>query len=318
VNPLNPNYLADPFVWSHKGIYYATGTGPASQSTDGPKYFPLLRSDDMINWESIGHALLPPSSDLGEHFWAPEVAYSDGTFYFYYSVGREGRHHLRVAISKNPEGPYEDNGEPMNDTESCPFAIDGHAFRDDDGQWYFFYARDFLDSDDTVRPGTALAVDRLMDMVKLAGEEKTVARARSDWQRFMANRPMYGGAYDWHTLEGPFVRKHDGKYYCFYSGGCYENDSYGVDYAVSESVMGPYSDLGNESGARVLRTAPGHIIGPGHHSITLAPDGETEYIIYHAWDPAMTARRMCMDKLIWTPDGPRCQGPTWTPQELPV
>lgn len=30
----------------------------------------------------------------------------------------------------------------------------------------------------------------------------------------------------------------------------------------------------------------------------------------------MTARQMCLDKLIWTPDGPRCEGPTWTPENI--
>ncbi|BAY98365.1 glycoside hydrolase family protein [Tolypothrix tenuis PCC 7101] len=30
----------------------------------------------------------------------------------------------------------------------------------------------------------------------------------------------------------------------------------------------------------------------------------------------MTARQMCLDKLIWTSEGPRCTGPTWTPQTI--
>ena len=40
--------------------------------------------------------------------------------------------------------------------------------------------------------------------------------------------------------------------------------------------------------------------------ITTGPDGETEYIVYHAWDKAMKMRQMCIDKLDWTTDGPRC------------
>ena len=27
---------------------------------------------------------------------------------------------------------------------------------------------------------------------------------------------------------------------------------------------------------------------------------------------------LCLDRLAWTPDGPRCVGPTYTPQPLPV
>jgi beta-xylosidase len=127
---------------------------------------------------------------------------------------------------------------------------------------------------------------------------------------------MYGRVFDWHTLEGPCVRKRDGVFYCFYSGGCYQGEGYGVDYGTARSVMGPYSDAGNEPGARVLRTLPGKVIGPGHHSIVLGPDDETEFVVYHAWDPSMTGRRMHIDRLDWTEEGPRCAGPTHTPQHL--
>ena len=111
------------------------------------------------------------------------------------------------------------------------------------------------------------------------------------------------------------VRKHDGRHYCFYSGGCWQNDTYGVDYAVAESIIGTYSDAGNEDGPRILRSVPGKVIGPGHNSIVEGPDG-SDIIVYHAWDVGMTARRMCIDPLVWTPDGPRCAGPTWTHQSL--
>jgi hypothetical protein len=46
------------------------------------------------------------------------------------------------------------------------------------------------------------------------------------------------------------------------------------------------------------------------------PDHETDYIAYHAWDPLRTARRMFLDRLIWTADGPRCEGPSQTPQAV--
>ena len=143
-------------------------------------------------------------------------------------------------------------------------------------------------------------------MTQLRDEPRTVLRARHDWQRFESNRAIYNGTYDWHTVEGPCVRKRNGRYYCFYSAGRWENDTYGVDYAVADHVLGPYSDSGNESGPRVLRTIPGSLIGPGHNSIVSTPDGE-DWIVYHAWDPGMTARRMFIDRLVWTADGPRCE-----------
>lgn len=329
-NPVYPYYFADPFVWKHQGEYFAVGTGPiAEKITAGESdfssfqigadhfAFPLLRSPDMVHWRLHGGAVRVSPEFRGGTFWAPEVAYDGHNFYIYYSVAKTGlEHRLRVASSLQPYGPFEDEGPVLPESDRCPFAIDAHPFLDKDGQWYLFYARDFLDYGQGIRAGTAIVVDRLVNMTRVAGERRTVLRARNDWQRFQAGRQMYGAVYDWHTLEGPFVRLHDGKYYCFYSGGCYEGAGYGVDYGIAENIWGPYADTGNEEGARVLRTVPGKIIGPGHHSIVKGPDDVSDWIVYHAWDPAMRARTMRIDPLIWTDQGPKCLGPSLGPEQV--
>jgi beta-xylosidase len=313
VNPVYGSYFADPFVWRTQDSYYAIGTGEleATGQTVG-KVFPVLQSTDFFQWKSASSALVRPDPALGANFWAPAVISANDKFYLYYSVGHGDKNHqLRVAASDSPQGPYKDLGKTLLDPKACSFAIDPHPFQDEDGRWYLFYARDFLDSSESTRPGTALMAAPMKSMTELENAGTVVLRARSDWQRFQANRPMYGSSWDWHTLEGPFVCKHDGRYYCFYSGGRWEDESYGVDYGVAENVLGPYTDAGNEGGPRVLRTVPKHVIGPGHNSLISGPDGETDYLVYHAWDKDMKARRMFIDELIWTPDGPRCQGPTW-------
>jgi GH43 family beta-xylosidase len=331
-NPVHPDYFADPFIWRHEGVYYAVGTGAAEAhaATDEVRspvagderrqgVFPLLRSDDFVTWSPLGRVMARPDPALGDAYWAPEIASEGGLFHLYYSVGHGDRgHQLRVATSPRPEGPYEDAGLTLLGPPGCPFAIDPHPFRDDDGTWYLFYARDFLDAEGGARAGTALAVRRLEGMARLADEEHVVLRATFDWQRFLRDRPMYGQVFDWHTLEGPCVRKHAGRYWCFYSGGRWETEGYGVDYGVADSVLGPYSPAGAEAWARVLRSVAGRALGPGHNSVAVGPDAATEYVVYHAWDPAMTARRMCLDRLLWTEGGPRCAGPTWEPQQVPA
>jgi beta-xylosidase len=319
LNPVYGAYFADPFVWRHGAEYWAVGTGAGgeTQASDGaPSVFTVLRSPDFVTWQPAGKALVRPASELGDTFWAPEVAFHEGLFYLYYSVGRGDRHHqLRVATSEAPGGPYRDVGASLLPLTECPFAIDPHPFRDDDGRWYLFYARDFLDQERGARSGTALVVQHLESMTRL-GEGAVVLRARHDWQRFLRDRPMYGATYDWHTLEGPAVCKRDGKYYCFYSGGHWQTSSYGVDYAVSDRILGPYVDEGAALGPRVLRSHPDHALGPGHNSLVMGPDGVTPFLAYHAWDRGFGARRMCLDRLVWGPQGPRCQGPTFTPQSL--
>lgn len=327
-NPVYSGYLADPFVWRHKGAYYAVGTGPMEVSSQvaeaesaAPGFsaelrlFPLLMSDNFVNWRYYDGALIPPDPALGDTFWAPEVAFDDGTYYLYYSVGfADKNHQIRVATSLHPLGPYADAGSPLIDPTTTPFAIDPHPFRDDDGQWYLFYACDFLDTEGGARAGTALRVARLVDMTTTE-ESATVLRAQYDWQRYEADRTMYGRTWDWHTLEGPCVRKHEGRYYCFYSGGRWEGADYGVDYGVADNVMGPY--LGTAADfPRVLRTIPGRVLGPGHNSIVVGPDNRTEFLAYHAWDAGGLQRTLRLDRLVWPPDGPRCEGPTWTEQVI--
>lgn len=317
-NPVYAGSMPDPFVLRHRGVYYAFGTTGGERKADG-RIFTLLRSNDLVNWRELGGALTEPTPDRAYQFWAPEVAYDAGTFYLYYAMGgkEEEKFELRVATSRRPEGPYKDAGVKLLDCENNRFTIDAHPFKDDDGRWYLFYARNFPNTEGGAHPGTAIVVDRLVRMTKLAGECKVVLRARYPWTLYEANRRMevYGQTFDWHTIEGPFVRKHGGRYYCFYSGSNWQTPDYGVDYAVADKVTGPYTGQGAE--ARVLKGVPGRVRGPGHHSIVKGPDGKTDYFVYHAWDEAMKVRRLCIDRLDWTPQGPSLRGPTYTAQPAP-
>ena len=321
-NPVWPGYFADPFVLKWQGTYYAYGTGgsgnPGGQG-DG-RIFSVLRSSDFVNWEPVGGALEPLQDEGGAPYtayWAPEVAEHKGNFYMYYSAAgakTDADHRLRVAVADRPEGPFVDSGDLLLPDEG--FTIDASPFRDPkDEKWYLFFAKDFFDE----RVGTATAVVQLADdMVSTTGPISPVLRASADWQIFERNRHHYDRDWEaWHTVEGPFVVFHEGRYYCFYSGGAWHSTEYGVSYAVADSVRGPYTEVG-ESGPVVLRGVEGKVLGPGHNSIVLGPDNRTQFVVYHAWDVDRTVRRMCIDPLIWTSDGPRCDGPSWTPRTIEV
>jgi len=302
--------LADPFVLKVNQGYIAIGTGYAGMP-NGSGVFPALFSDDFETWQDAGFVEMPRVEGDWTHYWAPEIVASDGLFFLYFSLGTSAeRFEIRVATSPSPLGPYRLEPKPVLDPRQCPFAIDSHPYRHTDGKWYLYYARDFLDGD---RPGTALAVAPLENMVSVGDDYHVVARAANDWQRFESNRAIYGGRFDWHTLEGPSVIEHEGRLYCLYSGGCWMNDTYGVDYVTSSSPMSPYTNDTPEV-PRVLRTIAGRVVGPGHNSLVEGPDGCT-YVAYHAWDRAHEARRFCLDLLEWTDDGPRCT-PT-IPEETP-
>jgi len=308
--------MPDPSVIRYKGTYYAFGTTGAERLRDG-RIFTVIKSRDLAHWQEVGGAVMEPSNDRRFQYWAPEVTEAGGLFYLYYAMGgvEPEKFELRVATSPRPEGPYVDNDQPLIDCHSNRFTIDPFPFRDSDGQWYMFYACNFTNTTGGVFPGTALMVDRLVDMAKLAGDCQVVVRAKYPWTLYEANRRMdvYNDTFQWHTIEGPCVLKHDGKYYCFYSGANYQTRRYGVDYVVADKPMGPYTGQGDH--ARVLASIGNNVRGPGHHSIVTGPDGRTQYMVYHAWDPGMKRRWMCVDKLVWTKDGPHCE-PTWTKHSI--
>ncbi|MDP8905115.1 MAG: glycoside hydrolase family 43 protein [Chloroflexota bacterium] len=307
-NPVYADYFADPFVLAHGDAYYAYGTNNVRSA---PQAFEILKSADLVHWSSVGRALPPVDGLSVKDHWAPEVAVHEGMFYMYFSAGIDDtEHRLRVAVADRPEGPFRYDGRVLTPSER--FAIDASPFRDDDGQWYLYYARDVLEGE---RVGTSLAVDRLIDMQTLAGEPVSVLRATADWQLFRRQRPMYGTVHDWYTLEGPCVVKRDGRYWCFYSGGAWTSAGYGVSYAVADSALGPFTEPLSD-GPALLRARPGQLEGPGHNSVVVGPDA-ADYIVYHAWDADFSARRMCVDRLEWTSDGPRTAGPTIEPQPVP-
>lgn len=308
-NPVHPGYFADPFALRVGDGYLAWGTGRVV----GGRAFEVLASPDLVHWTSLGGALdrLAPEVEarLGTDYWAPEVVEADGRWWMYYSVGRgDTGHSLRVAVADRPEGPYADRGVDLTPGER--FAIDPHPFVDTDGTRYLYYARDVLEGD---RVGTMLAVDVLEETDRLRGCPVPVLAPSGDWQIFQRSRAMYGGVHDWHTLEGPFVRRRGDRYVLFYSGGNWEEPTYGVGWAEAGHPLGPWHEPAGRP--PLLRTVPGRVVGPGHNCVVPGPDGQ-DVLVYHAWDPQRTARRLCIDPLGWTPDGPVVDGPTDTPADL--
>ena len=309
LNPVYPGSCPDPFVLKAQGQYWAYGTG---LQPDG-RAFRILRSPDLVHWTEVGTALDPLP---GGHtcYWAPEVSVWNGRYYLYYSVGNEERMHIRVAVAEGPAGPFVDSGHRLTRED---FAIDAHVFEDDDGTRYLFYATDYLTH---THVGTGTAVDRLVDPFTLAGQPRPVTRARYDWQVYDPQRQSKGGV-RWHTVEGPFVLKHKGRYYQMFSGGNWQNVSYGVSYAATDSL-----DTTDEweqvcDGQRVvpiLRTVPGQVVGPGHNSVVLGPDNAQLFCVYHRWAADGGARVLCLDRLDFVGDRLLVLGPSTTPQPAPI
>ena len=314
-NPIHRSPCPDPFVLKHAGVYWCYVTG---FQTDG-RAFGVRHSRDLVHWTDVGGALdrLPAGAlDVPDTcYWAPEVSYDNGRFYMYYSVGNEEHMQIRVAVATHPAGPFVDRGLRLTPE---PFAIDAHVFTDDDGARYLFYATDDLTRD---RVGTGTAMDRLVDWFTLAGEPRPVTRAKFDWQIYDPKREAKGGAC-WHTIEGPSVIKHDGRYYQFFSGGNWQNDTYGVGYGVTTDLEAPREwdqPCDGDAFLPLLRSRPeAGVYGPGHNSIVRGPDNREQFVVYHRWDLDTQQRILAIDRLDWVDGAPVVRGPTSAPQPDPA
>jgi GH43 family beta-xylosidase len=308
INPVHNRSCPDPYVLKFCGEYWAYCTGFWH---DG-RCFGILHSTDLVHWTELSGAM-EPFPEGYTCYWAPEVIYDNGKFYMYYSVGNEVNMQVRVAVAEDPAGPFMDSGHGLTKEE---FAIDAHIFIDEDGSRYMFYATDFLTHSHI---GTGTVCDRMIDLFTLAGNPQPVSRAKYDWQVYHPNRPEKGGV-RWHTVEGPFVLKHKNLYYQMFSGGNWQNPTYGVSYAVSDKIL-----LGEEwsqvcDGVDVLpiiRTLPDKVIGPGHNSVVRGPDNQQLYCIYHCWAKDGSARVLAIDRQDWAGDRMTVLGPSFTPQPVP-
>lgn len=307
LNPVYQKSFPDPFVIKFRGEYYAYCT---DFWHDG-RVFGVLKSRDLINWTEIGGAMLPLKHNP-PFYWAPEVTYSNGKFYLYYSVGNETLMEIRVAVSDKPDRDFIDSGKRLTFQD---FAIDAHVFIDEDRQKYLFYATDFTNHSHI---GTGTVVDKMSDFFTLEGNSRPVTRAKFDWQVYDANRVEKGGV-RWHTVEGAFVLERKGIYYEMFSGGNWQNVSYGVSFATTGDIScneewEQFSD--GEKTLPILRTIPEKVIGPGHNSVVRGLNNRETYCVYHRWTE--NGRVLAIDRMDFT-GGNRMfiKGATTTPQPKP-
>ncbi|CAN5142157.1 hypothetical protein BH11ACT1_BH11ACT1_07800 [soil metagenome] len=206
-----------------------------------------------------------------------------------------------MAVSDIPTGPSWDTGVHL--TGAARFAIDAHPLTDVDGSRYLFYARDVLDA---ARPGTHLAVAPMAHPTQLAASPREALAPNADWQIYERGRLMYGRRLDWHTLEGPSVVRRAGRYWLTYSGGAWTGAGYAVAWASAPHPLGPWEHA--PARTRPLLSTDGDLIGPGHNSLTVGPDG-ADVIAFHAWDATRTLRQLHLRRISFDDRGPRVGEP---------
>ncbi|MBQ7603408.1 MAG: glycoside hydrolase family 43 protein [Clostridia bacterium] len=283
VNPVFGNNAgADPFVLKYNGVYYLYCSNYAPNNLGHW----VFTSTDLVNWTMKGQCAGEMWGAAAGTYWAPEVFEKDGKFYMVVTAGR----HIGFAVADSPLGPFIPEDNYITD------GIDGHVFEDEDGRMYLYYVYNGIHgcelNDDivTVKPGT----------------DKLLFRASAAWEVT--------------TAEGPFVVKHNGKYYLTYSGDTYTSENYAVGYATSDSPLGDYVRYA----ANPVMNKTSVIHGTGHHCFVSSPDGSEMFIVFHCHKAPGTVgpRTICIDRVRFAPtacgvDRIEVFGPTHTPQDYP-
>ncbi|MFC5529686.1 glycoside hydrolase family 43 protein [Cohnella yongneupensis] len=304
-----PRTHPDPYVLAFKGEYYGYST-----AHDGVT---VLHSRDLTKWTSRGYALMSPEKS----YWAPCVLYHNGLFYMYYSSGDTAEHFqfMKVAVSDSPLGPFD-----YRRTLFDYFSIDAHVVKDDDGSFYLIYSVDNYAGTDPDRPATIILMDRLLAPFTPEGKPRLIVGASIPEEVSYPNR--FGDGRDWHTLEGGFYLKREGRHYVMYSGNGFEHENYFIGTAMDASAnsIGECEFVKYPSPweyAPLLRKND-KVEGPGHHSVVLAPNLVDHWVMYHGREvsdaPKREERRQLrMDPLLWAGERMWIPGPTWEAQDAP-
>ena len=141
---LSPRILAgygDPAVLKTDEGYFLVAT-----SNDAPDAFPILRSDDLEQWQPAGFVFpeghAPEWTATGLQvgdFWAPEMARVGDEYWLTYTA-RDKADSLSIGLAKSsrPAGPWHDLGRPLLGGG----MIDGHIFVDEEGAATLFWKAD--------------------------------------------------------------------------------------------------------------------------------------------------------------------------------
>ncbi len=126
-------YAADPDVEVFNGKVYVYCSHDQSDATNfsSMQDYMVLESADLKTWINHGVVLQPRQYSWAHgQMNAPDVAYKDGWYYFYFPYDKT---HIGVAKSRTPVGPWEEAV-----TDKITTIFDPCVFVDDDGQAYIY------------------------------------------------------------------------------------------------------------------------------------------------------------------------------------
>lgn len=277
-NPLNIDYTYMIYN-AHKDISYRSGADPAVVRFRGEYYMFVTRSHgywrskDLLDWEFVkpGRNWYPQGCN------APAAYnYKDSVLY----VTGDPSGAMSILYSDNPaSGNWEATPSILNDLQ------DPALFIDDDGKTYMFWGSS------NVYPIRGMELDRNHRFIK-KGETVNLFNLHMDehgWERFGENHTdtLLGG-----YMEGPWLTKHNNKYYMEYGAPGTEFNVYADGVYVADNPLGPYTYQKHNP---VSYKPGGYMNGAGHGSTVVGPGGQYWHFASMSLSINMNwERRLCM------------------------
>jgi beta-xylosidase len=266
-------YTADPsaHVWKRGRLYvYASHDVDPPRGCDLMDKYHVFSTKDMKHWKDHGEILNSKQVSWGRpeggFMWAPDCAYKNGTYYFYFphpsGTDWNKTWKIGVATSKKPASDFTSQGFIP---EVGGFAmIDPCVFVDDDKQAYLIYGG-----------GSKCQGGKLKDnMVEIDGKMQDMV-----------------GLQDFH--EAAWLFKRNGIYYLTYADNNRRENQ--LRYAMSKNPLGPWEYKGVYLEPTGCDTSHGSVV---------KFKGQW-YAFYHnkSISGKGNLRSVCADKLYFNPDG---------------
>jgi GH43 family beta-xylosidase len=306
--PDNPliQQRADPHIFRHSdGYYYLTTTVPEYDRIilrRSRTISALSSADEEVIWRR--HA----QGEMAAHIWAPEIHFIDGKWYIYFTAGRsDDIWAIRLYVLENANadptiGTWTEKGQLKTAFES--FSLDATTF-EHRGQRYLVWTQRPLEPKD-------------------AGTDIYIARMRNPWSIEQPQISISSPTLDWEVRghkvnEAPAVIVRNGQVFVAFSASATD-----ANYCIGLLAADENADLLDRNSWKkssqpvfVSNNATSQY-GPGHNSFTIAEDGKTDVLVYHArnykeidgeplHDPNRHTR---VQRLEWNEDGtPRFGAP---------
>lgn len=306
-NPLLP-VGAEPWAIFHNGKYYYTQGAENKiilwETTD---------ITDLTN-ATAKEVWIPKELSNSFHLWGPELHYIDNKWYIYFTADDGNMDNHQTYVIENEantplQGEFVMKGRIQTDKENN-WAIHASTF-EQEGQRYLIWCgwqKQRIDSETQ-----CIYIAGMENPWTLSSDRVLISKPEYEWESQWVNPDGSKTAYPIHVNEAPqyLLSKNKDKaliYYC-------ASGSWTPYYCVGLLSADVKSDLLNPSSWKKTPTPvfeqnlEESVYGPGSLSFIPSPDGEEQYILYHARknpndaSGAIDSRSPRLQKITWDKDG---------------